>query len=149
MIIFSIIALDVLVWTILNSFLNQFRLYTCLLHITNNTNSKNFKAVPGWNENCKLLYLIAREKYKIWNNYGRIRYGDIYDDMKSSRSDFRHALKLCKLNEKKIKQAKLCNSFKDKSKKSFWKDINILKNNKTKTAISIDNENNLNKITEI
>ena len=114
-----------------------------------NNNSKQFKAVPGWTDNCKFLYSIARDKYKIWNNNGRIRYGIIYDEMKSSRTEFKRALKLCKVNENNIKKSKLCNSFKDKTKKTFWRDIKSLKNNKAKTATSIDNENNPIKIAEI
>ena len=112
-------------------------------------NSKQFKAVPGWNINCKLLYSIARDKYKNWNNNGRIRFGQLYNEMKASRAEFKRALKICRIDENNVKKFKLCNSFMNKDKKNFWKDIKNLKNNKTKKATSIDNENDPRKITEI
>ena len=112
-------------------------------------NSNQFKPVPGWNRNCKFLYSVARDKYKIWNTHGRIRFGVIYDEMKSSRAEFKHALKLCRLDENKIKKSKLCNSFMNKNKSVFWKDVKNLRSNKTKTATSIDNESDPKRITEI
>ena len=44
---------------------------------------------PGWNDNCKQVYYIARDNFIDWNNSGRLRNGLIFDTMKKSRSDLK------------------------------------------------------------
>ena len=60
--------------------------------------NRNFKNVPGWNDYCKDLYDAARSKFLLWNNAGRIRNGFLFDDMKTSRTNFRKAMRFCKNN---------------------------------------------------
>ena len=76
--------------------------------LTTNNLKRNFHPKPGWNDHCKELYALARAKYKLWNEGGRIRLGNIYEQMKTSRSQFKVALKQCKKNSKSIKKTK-CN----------------------------------------
>jgi hypothetical protein len=108
-----------------------------------------FKPVPGWTERVKYFHNIARQNYLIWNREGRMRLGQSYDRMKESRLVFKNALKECRRNEDDIKKNKLCNSYKIKNKKRFWKDVKNLKNNSTKKAINIDGETDSLKIAEI
>ena len=115
----------------------------------NNALKNNFKPVPGWNQHCKELYAIARKKYKIWNNGGRIRLGYNYEQMKISRSDFKLALKQCKRERESLKKIKLQQSFQYKDKKSFWRDVKNLKNNKTEIPTVIDKINDPVQIAEL
>ena len=80
-----------------------------------------FRQRVGWNSNCKNLYAIAREKYLIWNNEDRPRFGKEFEEMKSSRKIFRNMLNYCKKNELRIKKANITKSF--QTKKSFWRKI--------------------------
>ena len=114
-----------------------------------NISKKKFKLVPGWNDHCKDLYAIARSKYKIWNEGGRFRIGAAYEQMKTSRCEFKNALKQCKKDSENIKKAKLQQSFQFKNKTAFWRDIKKLKNNKTKLPTIIDKESDPVKIAEI
>ena len=63
--------------------------------------------IVGWNHYCKDLYSLARDKFLTWHINGRIRHGAIFDNMKSSRNNFKNALKLCSKNELKIRKYNL------------------------------------------
>jgi hypothetical protein len=63
---------------------------------------KKFKQVPGWNQECKCLHSVARDKFLTWNSNGRIRFGLDFDQMKSSRATFRRAFDKCKHDEEDI-----------------------------------------------
>ena len=84
-------------------------------------NNNRYKQVPGWNIHCKQLYQDAREKFLTWMGYGKVRYGQLFEDMKNSRSAFRNALKFCEKNEWKIKKQNFVNSFLERNKGDFWK----------------------------
>ena len=89
---------------------------------------KNFQIrknvnVPDWNDHCKDLYNVARLKFLLWNNAGRIRNGFLYDDMKTSRTNFRKSMRFCKSNEMKIRKEKLPASFYSYQKSKFWQEV--------------------------
>ena len=98
-----------------------------------------FKQLPGWNDECKTLHTIARQIFSCWMAEGKIRYGYLYERMKSSRADFKRALNSCKLNEEQIKKNKLSASFALKNKNEFWKDIKKLKSTPKTTIDKMDN----------
>ena len=71
--------------------------------------------VPGWNDCCKSLYHIAREKFLIWKNNGKCRYGPEFEDMKKSRKNFKESFKACKNNEDYYRNTALATSFANKN----------------------------------
>ena len=83
---------------------------------------RQHKMVTGWNDNCKDLYEKARAAFINWVKGGRIRYGDLFEQMKSSRSIFKKALKFCKNNEKRLKRQKFIRLFQFGNRKQFWKE---------------------------
>ena len=101
--------------------------------------NKQFKPIPGWNDACKSLYANARDKFLIWNEKGRLRSGDDYENMKMARSNFKTTLQKCKNDEKIIRKNKLANEFLDKNKRNFWNYVNKLKNNTSVTPTRMDN----------
>ena len=56
------------------------------------------KHITGWNRYCKNLHDDARKKFLIWHRHGRIRVGETFEAMKTSRSTFKKALKFCGKN---------------------------------------------------
>ena len=94
----------------------------------------------GWNDYCKALYKISRDKFLKWNESGRPRYGDIFNDMKLARQDFRRSMNFCRRNELRIRRNKIVESFHDK--KSFWKGIKSVNGKKSKLVSCIDGESN-------
>ena len=86
------------------------------------SNNKH-KIIPGWNINVKQLYSVSRSKYLLWLYNGKPRNGILFDDMKSSRSEFKKALKDCKLNENHEILLSIEEKFKLKSMKNFWKEV--------------------------
>ena len=87
--------------------------------------SKNKKRckVIGWNDHCKALYNEARDAFRAWNANDRIRYGDIFERMKLSRSKFREALRYCRNNENLIRRKKCLDLFLSSDKMNFWNEI--------------------------
>ena len=105
------------------------------------TNVRRHKnTVIGWNTHCKGYYKLAREKFLIWHNGGRIRSGDDFEAMKSSRSAFKNALKHCKDNEKRIKHEILLTKFGNANKTQFWKEISKINSTGNSNTIQIDSE---------
>lgn len=101
-----------------------------------NKSNKTY-VVPGWNEHVKELHAMAREKFKIWRENGKIRLGNHFQEMKDSRRDFRYSLDHCKRNEARIRNENLVNSLENKDTNKFWKEIN--KSNKANKTNSISN----------
>ena len=108
--------------------------------------NKKYKNRPGWNDECKCLYADARSKYIQWINNGKLRTGDLFSEMKLARAKFKKALRFCKNNELLIKKQKLLNSFQNKNKNDFWKNINSFKTSNINNTKS--NHSDLNKINE-
>ena len=113
---------------------------------TKKTFNKNDRVV-GWNTYCKEKYAIAREKYLIWHNNGRVRQGIEFESMKMSRTSFKNALNYCKNNELKIKKENLLRKFACQNKINFWKDISKLNGNSGQKIVQIDSLTNLDEIT--
>ena len=77
------------------------------------------KRVVGWNDHCKYLYSRARTAFLIWVKNGRVRYEDLFEHMKKSRSMFRKALKFCKDNETRLKREKFIRLFVNGDRNTF------------------------------
>ena len=78
-----------------------------------------------------------------WNDAGRPKYGVDYDLMKSTRSKFRNDLKLCKNNDKTIRDEKLAESLRNKDNTRFWKTLRSKKSKRVANVIdgAATNEN--------
>ena len=96
----------------------------------NHAKTQSYKQVPGWNDLCKDFHTIARRCFLQWKEEGMPRNGTSYDNMKSSRADFRSALKHCQENEQRLRNEKIVSSFKNKDFKSFWKSISTKQKSK-------------------
>ena len=72
---------------------------------------KKFVPVPGWNEHCKDLHEKARQAFVAWRISGKLRCGQLYNEMKTTRKNFTSGLKYCKRNEQKIKETLVAESF--------------------------------------
>ena len=56
-------------------------------------------------------------------NNGKIRHGELYDEMVNSRKIFIKALRYCKFNKKRISNDILASSFRGKKADLFWKEV--------------------------
>ena len=108
---------------------------------------KRYKVIPGWNDNVKDLYKIASNKFLIWKHAGKPRDGLLSSDMRLSRSNFRNALRFCKINEDKIINDKIASEFENHNSKGFWREIKRKKggdNTKSSNSICIDDKDDPN-----
>lgn len=62
--------------------------------------SDEFTPVTGWNTHCKEKYTAARDAMIQQRDNGKIRYGDIFENMKITRKNFVNALNYCKKYKK-------------------------------------------------
>ena len=104
--------------------------------------NKNFKIVPGWNDEVKEVHADARKKFLKWKENGKPLNGSLYDEMLSSRSLFKKTLQKCKDNEKAIRREKFSNDLNNKNYKEFWKGVNEINRNHTPYSDNIDGLNN-------
>ena len=78
--------------------------------------------VPGWNERVKAFHSAARRAFLYWKSMGCPRDGQIAEDMKSARRNFKRALRNCKQNEELIVADILANTVINDSRK-FWSTV--------------------------
>ena len=91
---------------------------------TNDINSGSGPhAIPGWNERVKSAHALARDAFKCWIISGKARQGTEYEEMKTSRSNFKYILRMCKRQESTTKADSLANDLIGKDQKSFWKHV--------------------------
>ena len=107
-----------------------------------------FKIIPGWNRDVKSFYIEARDKFKFWISCGRPRDGIHFDEMKSSRSEFKKKLNICKNNETEERLLSLEQKFEGKDMKFFWREVNNKRGKSFKTS-NIDGFSDPKKITNI
>ena len=82
-----------------------------------------FTPVPGWNQFCRQLHCTARAAFLTWAETGKIRFGEIFEEMKATRRNFIDALNYCKSNRNKIIDMQIASSFRDKNMNDFWKSV--------------------------
>ena len=104
------------------------------------TRKRRCKTVPGWNEYVKELHSIARNHFLQWRLNGNPLEGPALNNMKSSRSRFKSALKNCKYKEDDIKNKKMVGNLLNKNYKDFWKEVHANKNGNMHKQTVIDNE---------
>ena len=91
---------------------------------TNDINSGSGPhAIPVWNERVKSAHALARDAFKCWIISGKARQGTEYEEMKTSRSNFKYILRMCKRQESTTKADSLANDLIGKYQTSFWKHV--------------------------
>ncbi len=101
---------------------------------------KNPKScVQGWNESVKGCHAVARRHYKHWNEAGRPRAGEVYDNMCMSRKSFKAALRGCRRAVDSNKADKLALKLAGRDMKTFWKGVSTFcATSKEEVANNID-----------
>lgn len=109
--------------------------------------NKNIKkCIPGWNELVKPYYIVAQEYFLNWKEGGRIRHGTDYENMTSSRANFKRVLKQCRKDETHIRNVQMANNLQSKKIDKFWNNVRKIKNNKFQPPSVIDNKTEHNSI---
>ena len=94
----------------------------------------NVNSVAGWNEYVSHYYSMSRIDFKWWVSHNRPRHGPIYHAMRSSRAQFKYALRQCRLEELAINSTKLANYMQNREINAFWKECK--KHTISKSALS-------------
>lgn len=110
---------------------------------------KPYNCVPGWNDYCKQAHSEAREAYYLWRCNGRPRYGDLFNDMKRSRSYFKYVIRKCKNDKNRINADKLAMHLLGKSDKLFWKEIKKLNQSNAPIVSTVDGVTGTKNVTEM
>ena len=107
--------------------------YTCIINCIQSAEKecipfesigKSFHIVPGWNEYVKDRHAVARDAFWLWNLYGRPNHGHLYHSMRSSRAQFKYALKYAKRIEETAKADALAKDLGGQKFDEFWKSVN-------------------------
>lgn len=104
-------------------------------YLRSSVKKNKFKVIPGWNRCVKQKHCVAREKFLRWVKCGKIRGSIQYQEMLTSRSEFKQALNECKINEHK----EICNSIMDKfsikNKNKFWNEVKKKRNHNKMSSV--------------
>ena len=71
----------------------------------------------------KELHDAARDAYLLWKHSGKHRQGVVYELMRSSRSQFKHSLRICKKTKNTIIADKIAANLCKKDDRAFWGEI--------------------------
>ena len=74
------------------------------------------------------------------HNSGRIRFGELFENMKSSRKEFKGALDFCRKNQINIRKQIILEKFRNANKSTFWKEIRKITSNKDNKISYLDGE---------
>ena len=94
--------------------------------IPSSNNDSKFKIIPGWNDYVKESYAISRDALKWWISNNRPRFGIIYHDMRTTRAQFKYALRITKRNEDCARADALARDLYDKDVDEFWSSVRQL-----------------------
>ena len=87
--------------------------------------SAKFKVIPKWNEYVKEHHDIARDAFHWWTFNNRPRYRPIYHSMRTSKAQFKYALRYAKNTEETARADSLANNFFDKNIDDFWSSVRV------------------------
>lgn len=79
--------------------------------------------IPGWNTVVADVHAKAREAFILWNANSKPKQGPIWELMRTSRAEFKYALRQCRQQESIHKTNALANSLLKKDTKQFWKHV--------------------------
>ena len=89
---------------------------------------------------CKKKYEEARTKFFKWLSNGRIRSGEIYQQMKDSRKLFQNALNYCKYNEQQLRDESMAQDFASGKTSQLRKKVKCRRGNTAATTVCVDEE---------
>ena len=121
--------------------------YTCIINCIQSAEKecipfesigKSFRIVPGWNEYVKDRHAVARDAFWLWNLYGRPNHGHLYHSMRSSRAQFKYALKYAKRIEETAKADALAKDLGGQKFDEFWKSVNKINQSSQLHTTTID-----------
>ena len=121
--------------------------YTCIINCIQSAEKecipfesigKSFHIVPGWNEYVKDCHAVARDAFWLWNLYGRPNHGHLYHNMRSSRAQFKYALKYAKRIEETAKADALAKDLGGHKFDEFWKSVNKINQSSQLYTTTID-----------
>ena len=101
-------------------------------------NGSKFKVIPGWNDYVKESYAISRDALKWWISNNRPRDGLIYHNMRTSRAQFKYALRIAKRNEETARADALARDLYDKDLDEFLSSVRQLNRNSSLLSNCID-----------
>jgi len=82
------------------------------------TTSTHFK--HWWNSSLDLLKNKSIESFKLWQSVGKPSYGDIYQKMRSAKTEYKTALNGFRAEGEKIFSENLYDNLMDKNMDGFW-----------------------------
>ena len=109
-------------------------------------NGSKFKVIPGWNDYVRESYAISRDALKWWISNNGPRDGFIYQNMRTSRQQFKYALRIAKRNEETARADALARDLYDKDFDEFWSSVTQLNHNSSQLSNCIDGVTNKNNI---
>ena len=97
--------------------------------IPSSINGSKFKVIPSWNDYVKESYAISRDALKWWISSNRPSDGFIYHNMRTSRAQFKYALRIAKRNEETARADTLARDLYDKDLDECWSSVRQLSGN--------------------
>lgn len=98
------------------------------------------KAVPGWNENVRVLRSQAIFWHCLWKDNNSPREGLLADIRRTTRFRYHHALKTVKHNKDKLVANKMAENLLNKNTRDFWSGVRKMKGSNKTSPSTVDGE---------
>jgi hypothetical protein len=110
--------------------------------------TRTYQQVPGWKDLCLEQHQQARDAFHLWVHNGKPKTGQIFHLMKTTKANFKHTVRQCKLKENIKESDLLAHKFLKCKPSDFWKEIKKINGKHTKCSLpeSVDGKTNLNDI---
>jgi hypothetical protein len=87
------------------------------------TSNSSFQQVPGWTTWCSEAHQQARDAFLLWRANNSPKQGLYYEHMRSTKAQFKLALRKCKLEQDTSTSDSLAKKLLSKDCKQFWKEV--------------------------
>ena len=86
----------------------------------NNSQPRNYFAIPGWNKTVKLRHRLARKAFLHWRSCGSPKEGFAVGQMRDSRLAFKYAKRKCRREEDQRRASRFAEALAGQKPDRFW-----------------------------
>ena len=121
----------------------------CFLHTTDNSNKKERKIVPGWNEHVKEHATNARYWNEIWILKGKPRDGDVARNRRITKLRYHYAVRYVMRENVRLKNKQMAEAISENNERKLWDEVRKMNKSNDELPSMMDDQTGVVEISKI
>ena len=121
----------------------------CFLHTTDNSNKKERKIVPGWNEHVKEHATNARYWNEIWVLKGKPRDGDVARNRRITKLRYHYAVRYVMRENVRLKNKQMAEAISENNERKLWDEVRKMNKSNDELPSMMDDQTGVVEISKI